>query len=574
MKESSHAVAMSKSYPSPESEKDAAISMASTGSATSPATERDSKSCEPVSTKAKRRGNRRQKSHSPEVWDALKQDIAQLYLKENRTLEDVMAVLREERGFCASPKMYKTKLGQWQFFKNNRKCDIATLLHLEQQRLKMGKGTSFHRNEKLVDIRGYMKRKGLHDADLLEQAQSSDLPPTLRCQTPPPPPPPSSPPSLLREILPPDDFVLQEAYLHWSLDHPLMPPKLDAKYFEELDRYHKSEAMRSVALLTHACWLLTIGKIDEGGTLCRRAFDTIGHVLDGSAHFAVYELFGAVSRYPDPGVYKLLWSFLASLAQKRGVNDKLRQLLAAFSKLAQDFGLEHNVAMLQWGRRFSSTQSNGMFDGKPFDYTLIQPWDVLPMDKSYYHRYYLNQKQWKADEIPTATIYGADGDGNVWNLRADLLIIFGNQTSWMDDRISEIALKLLSQVPLDHPMPRYLQFVCLYAQALNLRALCRGSRAKYNTNHKLARALLGQAAEVQLETWHGGKNYYETLTLLESWHQEAGDVNEARNTLETGYLCKLREANEGSTIIVYYYLGQQSSKGQSKWENSDARYPL
>ncbi|KAI0114309.1 Clr5 domain-containing protein [Nemania sp. FL0031] len=501
---------MSKSSPSPESERDAAISMASTGSETSPTTERDSKSCEPVLTKALKRGNRRQKSHSSEVWDALKQDIAQLYLKENRTLEDVMTFLREERGFCASPKMYKTKLGQWQFFKNNRRIDIANLVHLRQQRLKMGKETLFQRNEKFIDVGAYMKRKGLQDIDLLEQAQSGDLGPTLRCRTPPPPLPP---PSLPREIQPPDDFVLQEAYLHWSLDHPLMPPKRDASYFEELDRYHESDAMRSVALLTHACWLLTIGKISEGGCLCQRAFETIHHVLDGSAHFAVYELFGAVSRYPDPGIYRILWSYLENLAQKRRVNDKLRQLLAAFSKLARDFGLEHNVAMLQWGRRFSSTQSNGMFDGKPFDYTLIQPWDVLPMDKSYYHRYYLNQKQWKADEIPKATIYGADDDENLWNLRADLLIIFGNQTAWMDERISEIALKLLGQVPLGYPMPRYLQFVCLYAQALNLRALCQGTNIT-----------------VQLEAWDGGKNYYETLTLLESWHLEAGDGKEAEST--------------------------------------------
>ncbi|KAI1125496.1 hypothetical protein F5Y10DRAFT_8115 [Nemania abortiva] len=85
---SSHAAAMSKTYPSSDSEKDAAISVASsTESETSPATERDSKSCEPVSTKAQRRSTRRQKSHGPEVWEALKLEIAQLYLDENRTLE-------------------------------------------------------------------------------------------------------------------------------------------------------------------------------------------------------------------------------------------------------------------------------------------------------------------------------------------------------------------------------------------------------------------------------------------------------------------------------------------------------
>ncbi|KAJ8121975.1 hypothetical protein ONZ43_g1712 [Nemania bipapillata] len=524
-KKPSVAVAMSRSYPSPDSEKDAVISvMSSTEAEASPAVARDSESCEPVTAKAQRRGNRRQKSHGPEVWETLKPDIERLYLEENRTLEEVMAILREERGFCASPKMYKTKLGQWRYFKNNRKHDVVNLLHIQQQRQKMGKETTFRRNGRTINLYAYLKRKGLQRGDLLEEAQSGDLPPTLRCRTPPPPPPPALP----KEIRAPDDFILQEAYLHWSLDHPLMPPKLDVRYFDELDQYHESVAMRSVALLTHGCWLLTIGKISEGGSLCQRAFFTIDRVLDESAHFAVYELFGAVSRYPDPGIYKHLWSYLESLAQARRVNEKLKRVLAAFARLAQNFSLDHNVAMLQWGRRFSSTQCDGKFDGKPFDYTLIQPWDVLPMNKSYYHRYYLNQGSWKADEIPTATIYDQDADENIWNLRADLLIMLGNQTAWLDNRISEIALKLLALA--GRPHPPYLHFVCLYAQALNNRARCRGSKAKFNADHKLAREHLRQAAEVQFNTWEAGKNYYETLTLLENWHREAGDDKEAEAT--------------------------------------------
>ncbi|KAI1148583.1 hypothetical protein F4825DRAFT_433503 [Nemania diffusa] len=520
-----HAVAMSKSYPSPDSEKDVAISVVSSAEAeTSPDTESDSKSCEPASAKAQRRGSRRQKSHGPEVWDALKSEIERLYLAENRTLEDVMAILREERGFEASPKMYKTKLGQWRYFKNNRKHDVVNLLHLQQQRLKMGKETTFRRNGRTINLYAYMKRKGLQRVDLLEEVQSGDLPPTLRVRTPPPPPAPALP----KEIRDPDDFILQESYLHWSLDHPLMPPKLDIRYFENLDQYHESEAMRSVALLTHGCWLLTIQKISEGGRLCQRAFLTIDRVLDESAHFAVYELFGAVSRYPDPGIYKNLWGYLEKLAQTRRVNDKLRRLLAAFAKLANTFSIDHNVAMLQWSRRFSSKQCNGKFDGKPFDYTLIQPWDVLPMDRSYYHRYYLNQGLWEPDEIPTATIYGSDEGRNVWDMRADLLIMFGNSTAWMDPRISNIALKLLTKA--GHPYPRYLHFVCLYAQALNNRARCRGSKASCNADHKLAREHLRQAAEVQINAWDAGKNYYETLTLLENWHREAGEETEAEET--------------------------------------------
>jgi hypothetical protein len=141
--------------------------------------------------------------------------------------------------------------------------------------------------------------------------------------------------------------------------------------------------------------------------------------------------------------------------------------------------------------------------------------------------------------------------------------MFGNQTAWADDRISAIALKMLGQFP-STPPPRYLQFVCLYALARNNRARCQGEKekVKFSPDHKLAREYLQRAAEgelalgdglapphlfsvntltlvtadsisydvVQIEAWEAGKNYYETLTLLESWHQEAGDEEKAEAT--------------------------------------------
>ncbi|KAI0188668.1 hypothetical protein EV127DRAFT_119546 [Xylaria flabelliformis] len=529
MKKPTSAEAMSGSYPSPDSDRDVVSSAASTEAETLPATERDSTSCEPVPTNAQQKGSRRRKSHSPEAWEAVKADIARLYLEENRRLKDVMAILEEQRGFWASPKMYKTKLTQWKFFKNNRQTDVANLLYLQRHRLALGKESTFRRNGRTVDVAAYIRRKGLRPVDLLEAADSGDLPPTLRCRTPPPPPPP--PPLLLpRDIGAPDDFMLHEAFVHWSLDHPLMPPQLDAYYFKELDLYHESDAMRSVTLLTHGCWLLSIGKMREGGGFCRLAFSTIDRVLDKSAHFAVYELLGVVSRYPVPEIQRMLWTFLSNYAAKiGGVNEKLRHVLAAFAKVSRNHSIGHNVEMLQWSRRFASEQSNGTFDGKPFDYTLIRPWDILPMNRSYYHRYYLNQRTWQPDGITSATIYSPEGDGDPWDMRADLLVIFGNQTAWLDDRISAMALKMLKQVPPDRPLG-YLHFICFYALAQNNRARCRGGNLQFNPDHKLAREYLRRAAEVQSVAWEAGKNYYETLTLLETWHREAGDEIEAQTT--------------------------------------------
>ncbi|KAI8623422.1 hypothetical protein F5Y19DRAFT_468509 [Xylariaceae sp. FL1651] len=527
MGEPAYATPTHRNCPFPNSDKAVTSSSASSTVGRSPVPGRDSASSSssgseqmPTDTQ---RGNRRRKSHSPEAWEAVKSEIARLYLDEGRRLKDVMAIMEERRGFWASLKMYKTKLTQWKFFKNNRQADVANLLYLQKYRQTMGKGSTFQRNGKPVNVAAYMRRKGLRVVDLLEGAHSCDLPPTLRCRTPPPP--------LPMAIEAPDDYLFQEAYIYWSTDNPLMPPLIDATYFKTLDLYHSGVAMEAVMRLTHGCWLFSIGRITQGGAFCQRAFETINHVLEGSAHFAVYELMSAVGRYPDLNIIYKLWTYLDKYATTvSGVSEGLKRLLRAFAKLGKDFSLEHNVAMAQWGRRFSSEHGSGLFDGKPFDYSLIQPWDLLPMDRSYHHRYYINQIKWEADAIPTATIPSLDASEDPWYLRADLLLIFGNQTAWADDRISSTALKMLSPDTPQEKRPDYLRFVCLYALARSNRARCQGETARFSPDHKLAREYLRKAAEVQREAWEAGKNYYETLTLLESWHREAGDENEAKAT--------------------------------------------
>ncbi|KAI1809329.1 hypothetical protein GGS20DRAFT_572476 [Poronia punctata] len=479
-----------------------------------------------LATTDERRVSVRQKSHSPEAWEAVKSDIARLYLDENRRLKDVMTILEEERGFSASIKMYKTKLTQWKFFKNNRREDVASLLHLQHHRQAMGKESSFRRNGKPINLAAYIRRTGLNASDILDATPSGGIPPMVRCGTP--------PPKLFKRIAAPDDHILQEAYIRWSVDNPLQPPQLEARYFSSLDKYHSGDAMRSVMLLLHGCWLFSIGKVNEGGAFCRQAFQIIDAVLETSAHFAMYELLGSLVRYPDPNILKQLWSYLAvyaAQANKIQVNDRLQRVLRAFAKLARGFSLEHNLDMTQWALRRSSYHDNATFDGRPFDYTLIRPWDLLPLGSSYYHRYYIAQRSWEVDEIPFATIPSLEPYEEPWNLRADLLLILGNQTGWTDDRMSGMAFRMLQEMPAEKA-PYYLKFMCLYAMARNNRARCRGAGVKFSSSpdHKLAREYLRRAIEVQREAWGPGKNYYETMTLLETWQLEASERKEAEFT--------------------------------------------
>ncbi|KAI1321500.1 hypothetical protein F5Y16DRAFT_68162 [Xylariaceae sp. FL0255] len=462
----------------------------------------------------------RRRCHGPAIWEALKEEIVSLYLIENMRLVDVIPLMENKYGFSATPKMYKTKLKEWNLFKNNRRRDVANMLFLKQRRAALGKDTTFSRNGKTVDFSGYIRRKGLKPTDLIDGVLPGDLPPTLRAQTPPTP-------RLARSMDLPDDHTFQEAYWAWSTNSMMLLTRRDESYFQTIE--NMGAAIHSVVLLTHGCWLFSIGKIEPGGAFCRQAFASINLMLDESSHIAIYQLLAGIVRYPNTQIYQKLWGYLSEYSNlKRGMSQQLRRLVSAFSKLANEQNVQHSVEMAQWGRRCASEHSgSGRFDGMAFDYSLIEPWDVLPMNKSYRHRYYMSQENWIVDEIPSATMPDVMAE-EPWNIRADLLLILGNKTAWADPRISAIALKMLEQLcPGSQPQQQYMHFVCLYSLARNNRARCREDTTDWNSDYDLAREYMRRAAEVQKEAWQPGKNYYETLSTLAEWHQEAGYVEEA-----------------------------------------------
>ncbi|KAI0160999.1 Clr5 domain-containing protein [Hypoxylon sp. FL1284] len=52
-----------------------------------------------------------------DIWEMHKSSIYRLYMEENRPLNEVIAKMEEERGFRATPKMYKTRFARWGFSK-------------------------------------------------------------------------------------------------------------------------------------------------------------------------------------------------------------------------------------------------------------------------------------------------------------------------------------------------------------------------------------------------------------------------------------------------------------------------
>ncbi|OTB03821.1 hypothetical protein M426DRAFT_321320 [Hypoxylon sp. CI-4A] len=464
---------------------------------------------------------RRKRAHGPDAWEAHKAEIARLYLDENKRLKDVMEIMESQWGFRASQKMYKTKLTQWKFFKNNRREDVANLIYVQRHRQAIGKETTFSRNGKLIDIEGYMKRKGISIFDLVEVADSSDLPPTVRART---------PPSIPMVIDPPEDLRLKERFFQWTSQKFVKPRPIETGYLKKLDQHHTSQALKSVQLLTHACWLFSTGHNREGGDFCRGAFALLHHILETSAFLSFFEMMMAIHRHPNAEIMRELWNYLSRYAAAiDGVNQPLHRLLVSFATYSRQYGLSHNVDLLGWSLQWASGRFNSSFDGKSFDYTMLNPWDLIPVGESY-HRYYLCLNHWEVDKIPTATIPNLEVYEDPSNLRADLLLIFGNQSNWRDDRMSDIALKVLEQNRLSPKPSDYLEFVCLYCTARHSEARSIHDDPATSIDHKLAREYLQLAADLQGRVWPRGKNYYETLTLLESWHREAGDIESADAT--------------------------------------------
>ncbi|KAI2633603.1 hypothetical protein GGS26DRAFT_52621 [Hypomontagnella submonticulosa] len=481
----------------------------------------DDSSSSPARMPASTKRGHRKTTHSADAWEAHKAEIARLYLDENKRLKDVMEIMESQWGFRASQKMYKTKLTQWKFFKNNRQADVANLLYLQRHRLAIGKESTFRRNGKVIDVEAYMRRRGISAFDLVEVADSGDLPPTVRCRT---------PPSVPRLLDPPDDLMIKERFFQWTSQKFVKPRPVETGYLKRLDLHHTSRALRSVQLLTHGCWLFSTGRNQEGGNFCREAFALLHHILETSAFLSFFEMMMAIQRYPNAEIMKELWSYLSRYASAiEGVNQPLFRVLTSFSKFSQQHGLEHNINILDWALQWASGRFNSSFDGKPFDYTMLKPWDLIPVGESY-HRYYLCLNRWEVDLIPTATIPNLDTYEDPSNLRADLLLILGNQSNWNDDRISKVALKVLEQNQSSSKPSDYLEFVCLYATARHNKMRSADDDATTSIDHRLAREYLQLAADLQRRAWPAGKNYYETLTLLECWYREAGDYEAADAT--------------------------------------------
>lgn len=424
--------------------------------------------------------------------------------------------------------MYKTKLTQWKFFKNNRQSDVANILSLQKRRSAMGKDTIVQRNGKLIDVHGYMKRKGITAEDLnnviinIPETQT-DLPPTLDCRTPPP-----SPLILSRGMTPTDDQATREMFHQWAVPRVHMYRNVERWFLNLIDEHRQSSAMDSVRLITESCYLFSLGQNEEAGELCRSGFELVHHVLEESAALSFFELIIMVLRYKNADVARELWRYLSKYAATcKPANHPFRRALTALADYATKRSFEDNAQLLQWTLQWPATRFGGRLDGRRFDYSFIRPWDLIPVNCDY-HRYYIYLHNWNSDNIPSATVPGLSEFIDNGYLRADLLLSFGTMEEWYNEKIPRLAHTMIENDREAGAHCIYLQWVCLYAIARFHKANSERLQGDLQRDElKLSIYYLQLAAELQSRNWPPDRNYKETLASLEQWSTQAGDMSTA-----------------------------------------------
>ncbi|KAI0399505.1 Clr5 domain-containing protein [Xylaria palmicola] len=77
----------------------------------------------------------------PSEWAAQKDIIKQLYLDENKTLDEVRRIMADEHHFHATPSMYKKRIRAWHFSKKLEEDDVLAVLQQKLERKAAGEAS-------------------------------------------------------------------------------------------------------------------------------------------------------------------------------------------------------------------------------------------------------------------------------------------------------------------------------------------------------------------------------------------------------------------------------------------------
>ncbi|KAI1653593.1 Clr5 domain-containing protein [Daldinia decipiens] len=152
-------------------------------------------------------------------WNNNRDTITMLYLEQNKSLKEVMRIMREEYDFYATEKMYKIRFNRWGLHKKLRAHQVAELLVQRGRRAAVGKPSVSFVHGRKVDadrLNAYLRRVSPTSRKELmailsgkiesAEAQKRSIEEII-CRTPSPKPEPASIP---RRVEAPDSLRLPE----------------------------------------------------------------------------------------------------------------------------------------------------------------------------------------------------------------------------------------------------------------------------------------------------------------------------------------------------------------------------
>ncbi|KAN0121948.1 hypothetical protein V8E51_000274 [Hyaloscypha variabilis] len=128
------------------------------------------------------------RARNDERWDSLKEEIFEIYILKDSTLQDTKQLTEDRHGFVASVRKWKEKLKEWNFDKNISASDMTIVLSKGEKRAREeGKETAiFHGGTPITRERiEQFKRRKTCRKDI-EVSPSADTPKNITYHTPEP----------------------------------------------------------------------------------------------------------------------------------------------------------------------------------------------------------------------------------------------------------------------------------------------------------------------------------------------------------------------------------------------------
>ncbi|KAH7039746.1 uncharacterized protein B0I36DRAFT_357141 [Microdochium trichocladiopsis] len=275
--------------------------------------------------------------HHPDVWESHKLLIREIYINENKPLKELMAIMRE-KGFKATPRMFKSKFAQWGFVKNNKKKDVAMMLRMQRQRDAEGKRTAFNRHGRAVDVDNYLKRKGITRRDLEEADVEDAMPIYLRALT----PPPSDP----HRITLPNLLYAQDVLVTCFRDltsHMRDTAMSSQAFMSDFAAYFDGPACEATRDFSRACWFFSKGYMKHGAALSQRSFSAVHLLVTNPSALGLFDLLIAVVLTPDINLTRELWKYLAAYSEAVLGSNTITRLFRALEDVFTTNPIETSV---------------------------------------------------------------------------------------------------------------------------------------------------------------------------------------------------------------------------------------